>query len=75
MGGKTVFKIYFSPPCNTLKIFWKKKKPGVVQFQDSIRGSVSLAGRAENATSILGEIRIALVKLFNTVTRKKTECM
>lgn len=23
-GAKTVFKIYFSPPCNTLKIFWQK---------------------------------------------------
>lgn len=47
------------------------KKPGVAQFQDSIRGSVSLAGRIENATSMLEEIRTALVKLLNAATRKK----
>lgn len=30
-----------------------------------------MAGRTENATSMLEEIRTALVKLFNTVTMKK----
>lgn len=55
VGGKTNFKIYFSPLYNTLKIFWQKK-PGVVQFQDSIRGSPFLASVIENATSILEEI-------------------
>lgn len=56
-------------------ILANKKKTGVVQFQDSIRSSLSLAGRIENATSILEEILIALVKLFNSLTMKKTEYM
>lgn len=75
-GGKNSFQnVLFTTMQHLENILANKKKTGVVQFQDSIRSSLSLAGRIENATSILEEILIALVKLFNSLTMKKTEYM
>lgn len=54
-GGKNSFQnLLFTTVQHLENIL--AKKPGVVQFQDSLRVPVYLAGRIEKATSILEEI-------------------